>query len=114
MRELAKGDIRICVYYIIRKAELKEKEEQFYLLYTMHSHLIPHKHPGCLDIMLALEACHARGFLHKAVGSCNDIKRQVNLCFAEERKEKVRAHREVAMEKRRKQEEKWREIDENS
>ncbi|KAK6509376.1 hypothetical protein TWF481_004126 [Arthrobotrys musiformis] len=79
----------------------------------MHSHLIPHKHPGCLDVMLALEECHSKGFLHKATGQCNDIKRRVNACFSEERKAMTKAHREVAMEKRKKMEASWKEIEEN-
>ncbi|KAF3907187.1 hypothetical protein ABW21_db0208857 [Orbilia brochopaga] len=80
----------------------------------MHSHLIPHKHPGCLDVMIALEECHARGFIHKALGQCNDIKRQVNACFAEERKAKTKAHRDVAMEKRRQTQALWKDIEQNS
>jgi COX assembly protein 2 len=64
--------------------------------------------------MLALEECHAKGFIHKALGRCNDQKRAVNACFAEERKAKTKAHRQVAMEKRRKHEEVWKEIDRNS
>lgn len=63
---------------------------------------------------MALEECHSKGFIHKALGQCNDIKRQVNACFAEERKAKTKAHREVAMEKRKKTEATWREIEDNS
>jgi COX assembly protein 2 len=32
-----------------------------------------------------LEECHAKGFLHKASGGCNDAKEKVNQCLREER-----------------------------
>ena len=31
--------------------------------------------------MAALDECHARGFLFKAIGGCNEAKREVNKCF---------------------------------
>lgn len=62
----------------------------------------------------ALEDCHARGFLHKAVGLCNAAKRDVTLCLRAERLERTRKNREAAKAKRQQTEEVWREIDQNS
>ena len=64
--------------------------------------------------MAALDACHARGFLYKAFGGCNDAKRDVNRCLRAERLERTRQNREEALERRRKIEGVWREVDENS
>ncbi len=52
--------------------------------------------------MTALEECHARGFLWKSVGMCNDIKTQVNKCLRAERLERTAHNREVARVKREK------------
>jgi COX assembly mitochondrial protein 2 len=65
-------------------------------------------------VMQILDECHARGFLHKLFGGCNDAKRDVNACLRVERLERTaqnRAKAKIATEKRL---ELWREIDENS
>jgi COX assembly mitochondrial protein 2 len=64
--------------------------------------------------MSALEECHARGFLWKALGNCSGIKREVNKCLRAERLERTAANRERAMEKRRKIKAVWADIDANS
>lgn len=57
--------------------------------------------------MTALDQCHAQGFLHKALGNCNDIKREVNRCLAGERYERAKRNRDDAREKRRRIEKIW-------
>lgn len=67
----------------------------------------------CEEIMTALDECHARGFLYRSVGMCNQVKDQVTLCLRAARLERTRLNREKAVEKRKQVEERWREIDEN-
>jgi len=59
--------------------------------------------------MNALDECHARGFLHKAIGSCNDIKRDVNRCLAAERYARAKRNRDQARDKRSRIEKIWAE-----
>ncbi|KAI9851041.1 MAG: hypothetical protein M1824_002924 [Vezdaea acicularis] len=80
----------------------------------MHPHLHPKDNSGCEEIMALLDACHARGFLHKLTGGCNEAKREVNLCLRAERLERTRINREKAREKRKLIQAKWDEIDANS
>lgn len=61
--------------------------------------------------MNALDECHARGFLYKAVGGCNDIKREVNRCLSGERQKKSRKNRETGMERRARIEAVWDKMD---
>jgi COX assembly mitochondrial protein 2 len=65
-------------------------------------------------VMNALEECHARGFLYKAVGGCNGQKTEVNKCLRAARLKKIAENREKAKAKREKIEAVWREVDENS
>jgi COX assembly protein 2 len=67
---------------------------------------------GCEEIMNALDECHARGFLYKATGGCNDIKREVNRCLSGERTKKSRNNRETALERRARIEAVWAKFDE--
>jgi COX assembly protein 2 len=57
--------------------------------------------------MTALDECHARGFIHKALGNCNDIKRDVNRCLAGERYARAKRNRDDAREKRKRIEKIW-------
>lgn len=57
--------------------------------------------------MTALDECHARGFLYKALGNCNDIKRDVNRCLAGERYNRAKRNRDVARDNRRRVEKIW-------
>jgi COX assembly protein 2 len=71
----------------------------------------------CEEIMTALDECHAKGFIHKAIGSCNDIKRDVNKCLSAERYDRAKRNREEARSNRRRVEELWakeRELDQGS
>ena len=57
--------------------------------------------------MTLLDECHARGFMHKALGGCNDVKRAVNVCLGEARSERSRLNREMARDNREKIEKLW-------
>jgi COX assembly protein 2 len=57
--------------------------------------------------MTALDECHARGFIYKALGNCNDIKREVNKCLSVERYDRAKNNRDNARDKRRRIEEIW-------
>ncbi|KEF51611.1 uncharacterized protein A1O9_12246, partial [Exophiala aquamarina CBS 119918] len=78
----------------------------------MHSHLHTKDNVGCEEIMSALDECHARGFLYKAVGGCNDIKREVNKCLSGERQKKSTRNRETSLERRARIESVWAKMDE--
>jgi COX assembly mitochondrial protein 2 len=62
--------------------------------------------------MNALDECHARGFLYKATGGCNEIKREVNKCLSGERGKKSMKNRETALERRLRIEAVWAKMDE--
>lgn len=64
--------------------------------------------------MLLLDECHARGFLYKAVGMCNQAKHDVNMCLRAERLERTRKNREKAKAERARVKAMWNEIDANS
>lgn len=57
--------------------------------------------------MNALDECHAKGFLWKAIGSCNDIKRDVNKCLSEQRAARTKANRDKARSNRQRIEAIW-------
>ncbi|OQE12953.1 hypothetical protein PENFLA_c058G07390 [Penicillium flavigenum] len=80
----------------------------------MHSHLHTSYNANCEEIMTALDECHAKGFLHKALGNCNDIKVDVNKCLSAERYQRAKRNRDEARSNRRRIEEIWakeRELD---
>lgn len=64
--------------------------------------------------MAILDECHARGFLWKAMGSCNSAKTAVNKCLRAQRLERTRLNREAAKQKSEEIKTKWAEIDDNS
>ncbi|EEH34622.1 hypothetical protein PAAG_05671 [Paracoccidioides lutzii Pb01] len=78
----------------------------------MHSHLHTKHNTNCEEIMTMLDECHARGFLHKALAGCNEIKREVNRCLGRERYKRAQKNREKARENRKRIEEIWRKDDE--
>ncbi|KAF4310104.1 hypothetical protein SLS57_004075 [Botryosphaeria dothidea] len=80
----------------------------------MHPHLHTKDNKACEEVMTALEECHARGFLYKAVGMCNKQKHAVNMCLRAQRLERTAVNREQAKVKREKIEKVWAEIDANS
>jgi COX assembly protein 2 len=57
--------------------------------------------------MTALDECHARGFIYKALGNCNDIKREVNKCLSVERFDRAKNNRDNARNNRRRIEDIW-------
>lgn len=67
---------------------------------------------GCEEIMTALDECHARGFLYKAVGGCNSIKTEVNKCLASERGKKSEKNRETALQRRARLDAVFKQMDE--
>jgi COX assembly protein 2 len=70
-------------------------------------HQTTNKAPDCEEIMTALDECHAKGFLYKAVGNCNDIKVEVNKCLAAERYDRAKRNRDQARTNRRRIEDIW-------
>jgi COX assembly mitochondrial protein 2 len=88
---------------------------QYFLVSARHRLTLPtFTRLACEDVMNALEECHARGFLWKSMGMCNDAKHQVTLCLRAERIKRTATNREVAKAKREKLKQAWAEIDENS
>jgi len=57
--------------------------------------------------MTALDECHARGFIHKVLGNCNDIKTEVNKCLSAARYDQAKNNRDTARNKRQRIEEIW-------
>lgn len=55
---------------------------------------------ACEDIIASLEDCHAKGFLHKATGGCNDLKAAVDKCLKSERAKMQAENRAAARAKR--------------
>ncbi|KAI1408836.1 UPF0287-domain-containing protein [Hypoxylon sp. FL1857] len=80
----------------------------------MHPHLHTKDNIACEEVMTALEECHARGFLWKSMGMCNDAKDKVTLCLRAERLKRSAKNREAAKAKREKIKQAWAEIDQNS
>ncbi|KAF2099642.1 UPF0287-domain-containing protein [Rhizodiscina lignyota] len=80
----------------------------------MHPHLHTKDNKGCDEVMQALEECHARGFLYRCTGGCNNAKLAVNMCLRGERLERTRKNREEAKVKRAKAEAAWAKIDAES
>ena len=68
----------------------------------------------CEEVMNALDECHARGFLFKAIGGCNKAKHAVNMCLRAERLDRTKENREKARMARAKREALWAEVDANS
>ncbi|RDA92651.1 hypothetical protein CP533_1454 [Ophiocordyceps camponoti-saundersi (nom. inval.)] len=76
----------------------------------MHPHLHTKNALACEEIIAALEACHAQGFMHKAAGGCNDVKAQVSKCLREERAKMQADNRAAAKAKRKRLEEERRNL----
>lgn len=64
--------------------------------------------------MNALEECHARGFMWKSLGMCNNTKKQLSQCLRAERSRHQDANRSRTTDKNGKVRQMWKEIDENS
>ncbi|TQW00261.1 hypothetical protein V2A60_001361 [Cordyceps javanica] len=68
----------------------------------MHPHLHTKNALACEEIIAQLEECHAKGFMHKAGGGCNDVKEKVNQCLRAERTKMQADNRAAARAKREK------------
>jgi COX assembly protein 2 len=64
--------------------------------------------------MTALDECHARGFLFRALGGCNDAKQAVNKCLRAERLARTKENFEKSRAKRELTKKLWDDIDQNS
>lgn len=64
--------------------------------------------------MAALDECHARGFLWRSIGSCNDAKTKVNKCLRAERLKRTEENHRKAKERSMKMKDIFAEIDANS
>jgi COX assembly protein 2 len=64
--------------------------------------------------MIALEECHARGFLYGVLGGCNEAKHQVNMCLRAERIKRTQENFEKSKVKNQKVRAAWEEVDANS
>ncbi|KAK0632141.1 cytochrome c oxidase biogenesis protein Cmc1-like protein [Immersiella caudata] len=80
----------------------------------MHPHLHTKDNMACEEVMNALEECHARGFMWKAMGMCNDAKANLVQCLKAERWKSQSTNRGNVADKKERIRQKWREIDENS
>ncbi|KAF2674572.1 UPF0287-domain-containing protein [Microthyrium microscopicum] len=80
----------------------------------MHPLLHTKDNVGCEEVMYALEACHARGFLYSALNGCADAKRDLNKCLRAARLARTRENYEKTKEKNIKVKSAWADIDANS
>ncbi|KAF8475880.1 cytochrome c oxidase biogenesis protein Cmc1-like protein [Kalaharituber pfeilii] len=80
----------------------------------MHPHLHTKDNIACEEIMTALDECHARGFLVKATGGCNEIKQEVTKCLRALRIERSKRNREQALANRKEMKRMFKDIEENS
>lgn len=64
--------------------------------------------------MVALEECHAKGFMWKSMGMCNDQKEKLSTCLKIERYKNQSTNRNGVADKKDKIRQLWKEIDENS
>lgn len=60
----------------------------------MHPPLALHKHPTCEEIIVKFKLCHQEHPVAKFWGACNDLKKQLDRCFREEKRAKQRANLE--------------------
>ncbi|RFU74563.1 cytochrome c oxidase biogenesis cmc1 like domain-containing [Trichoderma arundinaceum] len=66
----------------------------------MHPHLHTQNALACQEVIAALEECHAKGFMHKAAGACNDAKDLVDKCLRAQRSKVQDENRAAARAKR--------------
>jgi COX assembly protein 2 len=64
--------------------------------------------------MSILDECHARGFMYKAIGMCNDAKTNVNRCLRAQRLQRTAKNREAAKLKREEVKAVWAQVDQES
>src|SRR4051812_40473153 len=69
---------------------------------------------ACEEVMIALEECHARGFLWKSMGMCSGAKDQVSKCLRAERLKMQQKNRTTAQDQDARIRAQWKDIDANS
>ncbi|KAK3498027.1 cytochrome c oxidase biogenesis protein Cmc1 like-domain-containing protein [Neurospora hispaniola] len=80
----------------------------------MHPLLHTKDNAACYDVMVAFEECHARGFLWKSMGMCNELKEELAACLRAERFKTQKINQSSVADKKAIIRQKWKEIDENS
>ncbi|KAK0734155.1 cytochrome c oxidase biogenesis protein Cmc1-like protein [Lasiosphaeria miniovina] len=80
----------------------------------MHPHLHTKDNTGCEEVMVALEECHARGFMWKAIGMCTSQKDNLTKCLKAERFKNQTANRNEVQSRKDRVRQLWKEIDETS
>ncbi|PWZ00499.1 UPF0287-domain-containing protein [Testicularia cyperi] len=81
----------------------------------MHPHLVgDRKLEHCAHLIQALNECHAKGWFHKITGGCNDIKHDLNMCLRAERLDRTAQHIQASRENRKKTEQIWKKIEDES
>jgi len=99
-----------------QNASTSPYERQYQCVYPFPPPLEPATNAvlDCEEVMNALDECHARGFLWKAMGACNGAKTAVNKCLRAERLDRTKENRDKARAAKEKREAVWAEIDANS
>ncbi|EUC57850.1 cytochrome C oxidase biogenesis Cmc1-like protein [Rhizoctonia solani AG-3 Rhs1AP] len=78
----------------------------------MHPHLAtPERQNACGQLIEALEACHASGFINKYMGGCNSVKEQLNTCLRAERVARTDKNREDAKKRNQMTKKAWSELE---
>ncbi|KAM7196108.1 Cytochrome c oxidase biogenesis protein Cmc1 like domain containing protein [Naviculisporaceae sp. PSN 640] len=80
----------------------------------MHPHLHTKDNAACETLMVALEECHAKGFMWKSMGMCNDAKEELSACLRLERWRRQSKNRNSVQDSKDAIRRGWKEIDENS
>lgn len=78
----------------------------------MHPQLNDTKRDKCGDLIEALEECHRQGYISKIFGSCNNFKDELTKCLKSERLDRSRENSLKAIEKRKKIEQRWKQMEE--
>ncbi|KAM7206972.1 Cytochrome c oxidase biogenesis protein Cmc1 like domain containing protein [Rhypophila sp. PSN 637] len=79
----------------------------------MHPHLHTKDNTACEAVMVALEECHAKGFMWKSMGMCNEAKEELTACLRMERYKRQSKNRNNVADSNAKIRQIWKEIDEN-
>ncbi|CCE61179.1 hypothetical protein TPHA_0A00940 [Tetrapisispora phaffii CBS 4417] len=77
----------------------------------MHPQLEQKKFHSCLDFIEALDKCHQKGFYKRVFGVCNNEKDALTECLKEAKRQAVVSTIQEKKEKRKKVEEKWKQLE---
>ncbi|TNY20411.1 hypothetical protein DMC30DRAFT_416968 [Rhodotorula diobovata] len=80
----------------------------------MHPPLAEHQQTACIEVMNQLKACHDSYPWLKFVGMCNSEKGALNACLRKERLERTSKNAQLAKDKRKEIERRWKEIEQES